>query len=219
MTSLTAGLFCLLFLREYSLYLSYDVLTKRKPFVQMKDIREQNDLIIFRHFYEENAPPLILFAGRFVSSGIAEDIVHDVFLEIWDHAGAYDTMPSRSYLFTAVRNRCLNILKREQVQENYVQSAELDNRILGLDYYESSEKQIVEREDLQQLYNEIERLPEKCRIIFKMAYFEEKRNAEIAETLTISIRTVEHQLYLGLKTLRERLTAQGKKRLFFLLFF
>ena len=95
----------------------------------------------------------------------------------------------------------------------------MENRILGLDYYESYEKKIIDKEDIQHIYNQIEELPEKCRQIFKMAYFEEKRNAEIAEILNISIRTVEHQLYLGLKTLRSRLTADGKKSLFFLFFF
>lgn len=185
----------------------------------MKDRNAENSLISFKSYYEANVSTLILFARRFVSVEMAEDIIQDVFLDIWDHLEVNEKLPSRSYLFMAVRNKCLNTLIREQVKKNYVESTELDNRILGLNYYDSFEKQLIDKEDMQYIYDEIERLPEKCRIIFKMAYFEEKRNAEIAEILDISIRTVEHQLYLGLKTLRTRFMDNGKKRLFFLFFF
>lgn len=185
----------------------------------MKDRNKENSLASFRIYYEANVSPLILFARRFVSVEMAEDIIQDIFLDIWDHSEMNEKLPSRSYLFMAVRNKCLNILIREQVKKNYIESTELDNRILGLDYYNSFEKQIIDKEDMQYIYDEIEKLPEKCRVIFKMAYFEEKKNAEIAEILDISIRTVEHQLYLGLKTLRTRFVDNGKKGLFFLFFF
>jgi len=184
----------------------------------MEDSR-RNNLDFFRHYYETNVSSLILFARRFVPSEIAEDIVQDVFLGIWDQRGMLDEMPSRSYLFMAVRNRCLNILKREEVKENYIHTTQLENQILGLNYYDSSDKRLIAEEDLKIIYDQIERLPEKCRVIFKMAYFEDKKNAEIAEILDISIRTVEHQLYLGLKMLRERLIDKGKKSLFFMFFF
>ncbi len=178
----------------------------------MKERSRENILVFFRSYYESNVSSLILFAQRFVSVEIAEDIVQDVFLDVWDHSEVNGKLPSRSYLFMAVRNKCLNIIIREQVKRNYIDSTELDNRILGLDYYDSFEKQLIDKEDMQYVYDEIEKLPEKCRIIFKMAYFEEKKNAEIAGILDISIRTVEHQLYLGLKTLRIRLIVDDKKK-------
>lgn len=185
----------------------------------MKDRSQENNFISFRNYYEVNVSPLILFVRRFVPMEMAEDIIQDVFLDIWDHVEINEKLPSRSYLFMAVRNKCLNILIREQVTKNYIESTELNNRILGLCYYDSFEKQIIDKENMQYIYDEIEKLPKKCRTIFKMAYFEEKKNAEIAESLDISIRTVEHQLYLGLKALRTRLIAGGKKNLFFLFFF
>lgn len=185
----------------------------------MSETDNDSSLVAFRQYYEDNISSLIIFAQRFVPVEVAKDIVHDVFLEVWNHIGSYNELPTRSYLFMAVRNRCINILKREQVKENYINSTELEIRLLGIDYYNSSEKQIIDKEDIQYIHNQIEQLPPKCREIFKMAYFDDKKSVEIAQTLGISIRTVEHQLYLGLKTLRERLTANGKKNLFFLFFF
>lgn len=186
--------------------------------IEQRARMENNSLILFKQYYEANVSPLISFAKRFVSSDAADDIVHDVFLKIWDNIDVFDEMPPPSYLFMAVRNRCLNVLKREQVKDNYMQSTELDNKMLALSYYDSYEKTIIDRENMKIIYDEIERLPEKCRVIFTMSYIEEKKNQEIAELLNLSIRTVEHQLYLGLRMLRDRLTSRGKRNLFFLLF-
>lgn len=181
---------------------------------------DENDLSAFKHYYETNVSSLIVFARRFVSPAIAEDIVHDVFLDMYENRASFDAIPSRSYLFMAVRNRCLNTLKREEVKENYIHTTLLDNQLLGLDYYDSIENLLIEKDGLHELYHQIEQLPDKCRQVFRLAYFEEKKNAEIAEQLNLSIRTVEHQLYLGLKTLREKmLPIQKKKRKFFLFFF
>lgn len=173
----------------------------------------------FKLYYKANAPLLIMFAKRFVPSEVAEDVVHDVFLEAWNYIDRNEDLPSRSYIFMATRNKCINYLKKEQAKQHYIESTQLENQLLGLDYYDSDEKLIIEQENIREIYSQIEKLPEKCRIIFKMSYFEEKKNAEIAEILNLSIRTVEHQLYLGLKTLRSKLIQKESRRLFFLLFF
>lgn len=174
--------------------------------------------ISFRTYYEENISALLIFARRFVSDEIAEDITQDLFLEIWGKHFSGSELPSRAYLFGAIRNKCFNVLTREQVKRNYVENAELEVKLLGLDYYSSHDKLLIDEESRQYIYNEIDKLPEKCRETFKMSYLEEMKNAEIAEKLNISIRTVEHHLYLGLRTLRERMTKDGKKDLFFLFF-
>lgn len=174
----------------------------------------QQDKIItdFQHYYKTNIKELVLFACRFVASDAAEDIIHDVFLEIWENRVSYEKLPNRSYLFTATRNRCLNFLKRENIQDNYLVHLKTETQRMGLEYYDSIEKQLIERENIQEIYDYIELLPDKCRYIFKLSYLEEKKSAEIAEITGLSIRTVEHQLYLGLKTLREKLQAKKIKK-------
>lgn len=184
----------------------------------MEEVKIDRILISFRTYYEENISALIIFARRFVSDEVAEDITQDLFLEIWDKHFSEGKLPSRAYLFGAIRNKCMNVLKKEQVKRNYVENAELEIKLLGLDYYKSHDKLLVDKESRQYIYNEIEKLPDKCCQIFKMSYLEEMKNAEIANYLGVSIRTVEHHLYLGLRTLRERMTKNGKKDLFFLFF-
>lgn len=177
------------------------------------------DINEFRDYYETHAPTLIAFAGRFVSDEMGEDIIHDVFLEIWENIPITEQLPNPSYLFTAVRNRCLNVLKREDVKNNYISYIKTENQRMELAYYNSIEKTLIEKEEIQEIHRQIELLPEKCRQIFKLAYFEDIKTAEIAEKLGLSVRTVEHQLYLGLRTLREKLHVPEKRKQKFFIFF
>lgn len=60
-----------------------------------------NQLLFFKHYYETKVSSLILFARRFVSSEVAEDIVHDVFLDTWVQQNLSGELPSylcRSYM-------------------------------------------------------------------------------------------------------------------------
>jgi RNA polymerase sigma-70 factor (ECF subfamily) len=172
--------------------------------------REQHHLTLFRRIYESNVSSLVRFAQQFIDQEMAEDVVQDVFLELWEREQVFDKTSCRSYLFTAVRNRCINILKHEQARTNCINRVQLENQLLELDYLDSIEKQIIEKEDMQVIYDQIEMLPERCREILKLAYFEEKKSAEIAESLRLSVRTVEHQLYLGVRALRSKLLKRAK---------
>ncbi len=166
---------------------------------------KSNDRQTFKRMYETNVSALVRFAQRYTPADVAEDIVQDVFLELWKNEKTLDEASARYYLFTSVRNRCINHLNKEQTKESFADKAVFEIQQHGLAYFDSPDKLIIEREELQQVYDRIEELPEKCRRIFKLSYFEDKKSIEIAELMNLSIRTVEHQLYLGLKTLRERL--------------
>jgi RNA polymerase sigma-70 factor (ECF subfamily) len=159
----------------------------------------------FRCLYERYFAVLVHFAGRHVSPDVAEDIVQDVFVEMWKSGKPFDSETAGAYLFTAVRNRCINCLQQEQVKSSFAEMTLLEIKQQGLDCTDSVEKLFIEQEELQSIYDEIELLPEKCRQIFKLSWLEDKKSHEIAELLNLSIRTVEHQLYLGLKTIRSRI--------------
>lgn len=185
-----------------------------------RQMRADNSIFIsFKLYYDANVSQLILFAHRFVPADIAKDLIHDLFMEIWENLDSFEKLPGRSYLFKAVKNKCINYLKREQVRENYISYIQVENQLMGLEYYDSFEKLLVEKEGIQEIYRQIEALPDKCKQIFKLAYFEERKNAEIATMMGLSIRTVEHQLYLGLKTLRDKLQPKMKNKRKFFIFF
>jgi len=169
----------------------------------MPENEDTNDL---NRLYESNYAALLRFARRFIDDEAAKDAVQDVFTELWENGRARCDDPSvRAYLFACVRNRCLNILKHIQIEEDALAQIQTENRLLELDLYDSPETLLINDENLQQISQQIDRLPEKCQNIFKLAYNEGKKSAEIAKIFNLSVRTVEHQLYLGLKNLRKKL--------------
>ncbi|MDR1668237.1 MAG: RNA polymerase sigma-70 factor [Bacteroidales bacterium] len=159
----------------------------------------------FRELYENYFAGLVHFARKYITPDVAEDIVQDIFLDLCKSAKNLDRETAHSYLFAAVRNRCINSLKQQQVMRSFEEKISLEIKQQELEYIDSTEKLIIKQEELQSIYDQIEKLPDKCRQIFKLSYCEDKNSREIAELLGLSVRTVEHQLYIGLKTLRAKL--------------
>ena len=156
----------------------------------------------FELAYNLFAKVLTAYALKFVSRQTAQDIVQDLFLEIWNNPPALKTS-LKSYLFAAVRNACLDHLKSMQVKEKYINHRLIQVQMDELMYYQEDEISIIEEEQLELIYASIGKLPEKCKEVIEMYYFKNMKSAEIAEQLQLSIRTVQNHLYKGLIKLRE----------------
>ena len=151
----------------------------------------------------------------------AEDIVEDVFVELWQHQDRMEVgQRIQAWLYRAVYTRSLNVLKHRHVTASYLSAVESINyqRMSHLDLY--SPQEYVENEDLRVRLDEaIGELPEKCREVFRLSYMFGMRNREIAETLDISVKTVEAHMYKALKHLRERLRDARNVLLLVLMYF
>lgn len=124
----------------------------------------------------------------------ARNLVHEVFITVWEK---FESLPSdtnyRSYLYTAVRNRCLNHL-RDTKKHLSIEKAEF------IRAEETSSMETVELE--REIELAINSLPEKCRIVFEFSRIEGLKYAEIAEKMGISVKTVEAQMSKALTVLR-----------------
>ena len=145
----------------------------------------------------------------------AKDIVHNVFVNLWEKRDQLDASTSfKSYLFTAVHNRSLNYI-RDQKKFDKNEFVPETNEAIN---YESADS--LETTELQKkINNAIDSLPEKCREIFLLNRFEELKYQEIADKLNISIKTVETQMSKALKTLREKLGQYLVQFIFWIIFF
>ena len=167
----------------------------------------------FRTFYLQYAGELIFFARQFIDTFTAEDIVHDIFLKIWDKRSTIVVEENtRNYLFSMVQHACYDHLKHQQVENNFMNRAIQQLKLDELKHYESSKDHLWEEDKMEAVYASIEKLPPKSRNIFKKAYLEGQKHTDIAEELAISVRTVETHVYKALKFLRDNLNI-------FLLFF
>ncbi len=170
------------------------------------------DIEEFRIIFVREVPFLRAFAEKFVDHFAAQDIIQDVFLKIWMNRETFPIRESvRAYLFKAVRNRCINYLEHQKLMTSEGDDKSVINeQIMNVSFFQSPEQLYIEKELLDSVFEAIERLPERSREVFKLVYFENKKAAEIAEMLQLSVRTVETQIYKSLKTLRADLGKKNK---------
>ena len=162
-----------------------------------------SDIEYFEQLFKRYYKPLIHFAYRYIrDEQSAEDIIHDVFINIWRDREKLDFGKNiKTYLYNAVRNRSLKYLKRKDVRS---QSAELE---IFLEADKNSPENILLNKELKDsITSAINELPEKRREIFTMSRFDQLTYSEIASLLNISVKTVETQMSRALKFLHNRLS-------------
>jgi len=131
----------------------------------------------------------------------AEDIVQDVFFEVWKKRDELNIQQSViAYLKRACRNKTLNYIRDNNHKwEDDAVLSEMEDRAFTTDQLLSADELNIIIQDM------IAQLPEKCGIIFSLSRFEDMSYNEIALELNISVKTVENQISKALKILREKL--------------
>ena len=164
--------------------------------IKIKDGDESAYQMLFIEFYA----PLVSFATNFISDkSIAEDIVQDIFIKIWEGRDKIGTVKNISaYLYQTVRFTCYNHIRDKKIfPEDNIDFTE------HVKISSSIEEMIIEEESFRLYLKEMEKLPPKCRKIFSLS-IEGLMAKEIAEELDISIETVKKQKKIARKILREK---------------
>jgi RNA polymerase sigma-70 factor (ECF subfamily) len=167
----------------------------------------------FEKLYIRQTPALVAFAARFIGSDAAEDVVQEIFYKLWkSRMTVLMNENTGSYLFNAVRHACLDELKHQAVHNEYAEKVRLKLKIEELYYNDDPMFLMDDDERLEAVYKAIEKLPKRCREIVTMKYIELRDAENIASLLNISKRTVEAQLYKGLKIIKEKLDVEKKQK-------
>ena len=146
-----------------------------------------HDLDSFKTIYHHYYKSLCFFAMDYLSDKDgAEDVVQDVFTQIWEQLPEL-TEPSKlqAYLYSMVRNRCLNRLRTQQNLHKY-QTLEMQD----ISWDDDESVRIVKAEVLREIMLCIEKLPNRAQEVFKLSYLTQLREQEIAERLNISVNSV-----------------------------
>ena len=101
-----------------------------------------------------------------------------------------------------VRNSCLQQLEKQKVKNKYLESTKLNLQEEELRFYSEEKSSLIEQELEDKLNIVLNNLPVRCRQIFLMSRFENKKNREISEELAISLKAVEKQISKALATMR-----------------
>jgi len=157
---------------------------------------------LFDELFRQYSRPLFYYAAKFVDDESARDIVQDIFLKLWSDQKITITLSLNSLLFTMVRNSCLQQLEKLKVRSKYLVSNKLMLQEEELRFYSEERSSLIEQEVEDKLNNVLNRLPDRCRQVFLMSRFEDKKNKEIAVELDISVKAVEKQITKALATIR-----------------
>jgi len=155
--------------------------------------------LLFRYYY----PGLVTYASHIIlDSEDAEEIVQDFFVRLWvGRQRLKNSVSIKNYLFTSVKNRSLNFLKKMQISENIRKELTYlieNDPLYDHDVFIASELQ-------KKIRDSFGKLPPRTHEIFTLSRYGGLTNEEIATKLSLSKRTVETQISNALKILREEL--------------
>lgn len=161
-----------------------------------------SELEQFEHIFRRYRPGLCGFAHSIIGSAVdSEEIVHDVFVSVWEKRNMLVLDESlKSYLFTAVKNRCLNHIKKARLP-----FSEMPEEFEAPSHAHLPDKDIEAKELQIRVTQVIDELPPKCKQAFLLSRLYEFSYKEIAEVMDISSKTVENQIGIALKHLKHRL--------------
>lgn len=128
----------------------------------------------------------------------SHDVVQEVFVKIWHKKDEITAILNlKAYLYRAVINASITHL-----QNNKTRFSATD---LKIESALKSDSPLMLKELEEKISRALETLPPKCKAVFVLSRFEEKKNKEIAEVLGLSLKTVENQMGIALKKMREEL--------------
>ena len=176
---------------------------------QLLNQLRKGDEKAFKKIYDAYFNILFTYAHNLLEkSFIAEDVIEDVFLKLWERREVINIKgPLLSYLFTSVKNACLDHIKSENVRRNYrervMKKALMDDnfafhKIINVDPLKEKELKKVIKKSVQNL-------PADYRKVFKMSRYYNMTNKEIAAKLGVSSHTVGKYLNLALQRLENLL--------------
>lgn len=169
----------------------------------------------FRFFFDKYYTDLCRFIYLYTNDAeMAEELAQEIYVYLWDNRNKITIHSSvKSYLYSASKNKSLNYIRNEKIKnrvlENYKEQ-QTDTRQPEEYYLDTSQLQEI-------LKKSIASLPERCREIFLLSREKNLSHKEIAEKLAISPKSVENQIGIALKKLREQLRPYRDK--IFILFF
>jgi RNA polymerase sigma-70 factor (family 1) len=150
---------------------------------------------IYYYFYNK----LYLFSKAIVKTKeAAEEIAEDVFIKIWQQRANLSAIKNlRVYLYIATKNTSLNYLS-QKAKDNILQP--FDD--INIDLYKSAltpEHLMITAEMHRKIQQQVEALPPRCKIIFKLVREDGLKYKEVSDILNISVNTIDVQMAIAIK--------------------
>lgn len=164
----------------------------------------------YEELFKQTFPRMLGYCRLFIhDQAQANDLVQECFVKLWEKRTTIRTTQSvENLLFVMLRNRCLNYLRHKKL---HLDEKDIDSLIPNelqyiyqLDFIGKEEKPLEEKL-VESIFQSIEKLPEKRKLVFTKAKIEGKKNKEVADDLGISIKSVEKHLHLAKEQIRQEM--------------
>ncbi len=166
------------------------------------DSIKSGDKNSFKLIFDMHFNALCSFGYKYIpDTAEVEDLIQEVFISFWENRQNFEHINAlKAFLYNSVRNKCLNSLKHKSVLKKHESSLvyELESDHLFTNH-------VIEEETFNQLYREINNLPESAQKIMLLA-LKGLKNREIAQELNISENTVKTQKKIAYSKLKHRLS-------------
>ena len=171
------------------------------------------DVKKFEEIYQRYSSKMLLYALNIVKEKeVCEDIIQNIFIDLWSKRDSATIDNIEAYLFTAVKFQIFKYFRDSKFSNE-------DLTRLNLVEVSVSASKILEYQDLElAIKNSVSQLPTRCKEIFELSRFEHKSNQEIADLLGVSLQAVKNQISKALTSIRSNLKKE-EYILFFILFF
>jgi RNA polymerase sigma-19 factor, ECF subfamily len=157
----------------------------------------------FEALFRAHHALLQAIAGRLASPDLAEEIVQDVMLSLWERRATFHVTGSvRGYLLAAVRFAAASAVRHRQVVSRHAEAVHALYAPAA-----PADAELLMDERVRAIDAAIERLPDRCRLVFQLVRLEGLSYAEAASALGISPKTVDAQMGNALRRLRDDLRA------------
>lgn len=160
----------------------------------------------FDRFFKETFDKLFEGLHRYAFTLLKDketacDAVQSVFVKWWETGKRIDDHAIKFYLYTGVYRQCLNVIRNEKTKVLRYEGYRHEYAATSSTFEDTAEFNELD----QQIREAIDQLPPQCRAIFQKSRFEDKRYADIAQEMNLSVKTVEVQVGKALRILKERL--------------
>lgn len=177
---------------------------------------KKNDRRICQYLFDTYYAQVVYFTAKIIEDREeAEDIVIRAFNTFWNIRENFNTVLNiKAFLYITAKNNSLNYLKYRQRQRENIRDLSL---LSATEQTSEAERRIIQSDFMKYVYHEVQKLPDKCRQIFMMTWFDGLKANEIAEQLRISISTVTTQRARAIKHLKDVLSEDNLMMLYILL--
>ena len=169
---------------------------------QLVQLLRENDESAFNELYERYWKKLLIRAHLLLQSPQdAEEVVHDIFVSLWNKRATLLIHHSpQTYLGAMLQYACFKVLAERKRKRVYTTSEELP------ELYDATTQEYLEFAQLQrELESAVQQLPEKCQLVFRMSREQGLTDKEIAAELDVSVNTVRTQMHRALGKLKNSL--------------